>query len=65
MLYPIASLDAEKISAIQALEKELGSPIVALSEVDSGNAELSDDKLKKLQQLEKELDLVLLAVRPS
>ena len=65
MLYPIASLDAEKISAIQALEKELGSPIVALSQVDSGNAELSDDKLKKLQQLEEELDLVLLAVRPS
>ena len=65
MLYPIASLDAEKISAIQALEKELGSPIVALSEVDAGNAELSDDKLKKLQQLEEELDLVLLAVRPS
>jgi hypothetical protein len=65
MLYPIASLDAEEISAIQALEKELGSPIVALSEVDAGNANLSDENLKKLQRLEEELDLVLLAVRPS
>ncbi|CUH80463.1 hypothetical protein TRM7557_02909 [Tritonibacter multivorans] len=65
MLYPIASLDADKISAIQALEKELGSPIVALSEVDTDNAELSEEKLKKLQKLEEELDLVLLAVRPS
>ncbi|MCJ8333522.1 MAG: hypothetical protein MJH10_04630 [Epibacterium sp.] len=65
MLYPIASLDAEEISAIQALEKELGSPIVALSEVDAGNANLSDENLKKLQRLEEELDLVLLAVRPA
>ena len=65
MLYPIASLDAEEISAIQALEKELGSPIVALSEVDAGNANLSGENLKKLQRLEEELDLVLLAVRPA
>lgn len=65
MLYPIASLDDDKISAIQNLEKELGAPVVALSEVEAGNAELSPEKLKKLQDLETELDLVLLAVRPS
>lgn len=65
MLYPIASLDADKITAIQALEQELGAPVVALTEIETGNAELSEENLKKLQDLEAELDLVLLAVRAS
>ncbi|MCP9483788.1 hypothetical protein NNA36_17635 [Shimia sp. CNT1-13L.2] len=65
MLYPIAALEADKLEALKALEAEIGSPIVALSAVDAGSANLSQDKIEKLQSLEDELDVVLVAVRPS
>jgi len=65
MLYPIAALEDDKLNAIQALEKEIGGPVVALSELDTKSAELGEDKLKKLQKLEKELGVVLVAVRPN
>ncbi|MDP5219296.1 hypothetical protein Q5Y75_18905 [Ruegeria sp. 2205SS24-7] len=65
MLYPLATLEADKLNAIQNLEKEIGSPVVALAGIDANTANLTDDKLKKLQDLENELDVVLVAVRPS
>lgn len=65
MLYPIATLEAEKLKAVQDLENEIGSPVVALSAVDASSAVLSKDQLQKLQSLEDELDVVLVAVRPS
>lgn len=65
MLYPLATLEAEKLDAIRDLEKEIGSPVVALAGVEADTANLPDDKLKKLQDLEDELDVVLVAVRPS
>ncbi|GAA6163915.1 hypothetical protein NBRC116590_16190 [Pelagimonas sp. KU-00592-HH] len=65
MLYPIAALEDDKLEALKALEAEIGSPIVALSAVDAGSANLSQDKIEKLQSLEDELDVVLVAVRPS
>ncbi|SLN24758.1 hypothetical protein ROA7450_01006 [Roseovarius albus] len=65
MLYPIASLEADKLDAIQSLEKEIGSPVVALASVDADSVSLSKDKLEKLQALEDELDVVLVAVKPN
>lgn len=65
MLYPIATLETDTLSAIQDLEQELGSPVVALAEVDVTSAELGAEKLKKLRALEDELGLVLVAVRKN
>lgn len=65
MLYPLASLEAEKLTAIQALETDIGGPIVALAGLDARTAELPEGQLKKLQELEEELGIVLVAVRPS
>ena len=65
MLYPLASLEAEKLNAIQDLEKSIGGPIVALAEIDAQSAELQQDKLQKLKALEEELGVVLVAVRPN
>lgn len=65
MLYPLATLEAEKLQAVQDLETEIGSPIVALSAVKTASADLSQDKLDKLKSLENELDVVLVAVRPN
>lgn len=65
MLYALSSLDAKDLQAIQNLEAELGSPLLALSGVPVSGAEVSDDKLRKLQALEQKLGVVLVAVKPS
>ncbi len=65
MLYPIATLEADKLDAVRELENEIGSPVVALSALEASSATLSKDKLAKLQTLEEELDVILVAVRPS
>lgn len=65
MLYPLAALEAEKLNAIQTLEKSIGSPILALAEVDAQNADLPQDQLQMLKDLEEELGIVLVAVRPN
>lgn len=65
MLYPLATLEADKLNAVRELENEIGSPLVALSPVEAETATLPKDQLKKLQALEDELDVVLVAVRPS
>ncbi|WP_170330484.1 hypothetical protein [Ruegeria arenilitoris] len=65
MLYPLATLEADKLNAVRALEQEIGRPVVALAAVDAETANLPQDDLKKLQALEDELDVVLVAVRPS
>ena len=65
MLYPIASLEDDKLNAIHALEKEIGGPVVALTALETDTAELAQEKLKKLQALEEELGVVLVAMRPN
>jgi len=65
MLYPLATLETEKLNAIQDLEKDIGSPVVALAGVEASTAALPEDQLKKLQELEAELGIVLVAVRPN
>lgn len=63
MLYSLATLEQEKLKAIQALEKEIGSPVVALESIDADAVKLGDDRLKKLRNLEQELGVVLVAVK--
>ncbi|MEM6311097.1 MAG: hypothetical protein AAF754_13720 [Pseudomonadota bacterium] len=63
MLYPIAELEPDTLKAVQDLEGEIGSPVVALSTINATSAKLSKDQINKLQALEDELDVVLVALR--
>ncbi|CUJ34753.1 hypothetical protein [Cognatishimia activa] len=65
MLYPIAELENEKLSALQALEKEIGGPVVALTQLDTNAADLSKENLQKIKEAEEELGVVLVALRPN
>ena len=65
MLYPIAALKDDTLAAIQELEQELGSPVLALEPVKATSADLPEEKLAKLKQLEAELGVVLVAVDPN
>lgn len=63
MLYSLATLEQNKLKAIQELEKEIGTPVVALESIDADAVKLGDDRLKKLRNLEEELGVVLVAVK--
>lgn len=65
MLYPIAELEADKLNAVRELEKEIGSPVVALTAVETDTVTLPKEQLEKLQALEDKLNVVLVAVRPN
>lgn len=65
MLYPLATLGTENLNAIRDLEKEIGSPVLALAGVEAETCTLKEDHLKRLQELEDELGVVLVAVRPN
>ena len=58
----VAMLDRERLEKVQALERELGTFLVAL-EREFSLAELSEEQLKKLQQTEAEMGIVLLAYK--
>lgn len=55
-----ARLDKEKISKLQALEKELGTYVLAFEPV-MKIANLPPEKLKMLQDAEEELGVILIA----
>jgi hypothetical protein len=65
MLYSLSSLKAKDLKAIQKLEEELGSPLLAFSGVPVDGAKMGKEKLRKLQALEKKLGVVLVAVQPD
>lgn len=60
----IAELSGSQLEKVRALEKELGTWIVAL-EPQHQLAKLSEEQLKRLQAVEKELSLILLAYHPT
>lgn len=58
----IAQLDDSALSRVQALEKELGTYIVAL-EPQTPYARLTDAQIQHIKALEQELGVILLAYR--
>lgn len=62
MVYTLAKVADDKLDAIQALEEEIGAPLLAMSEVDVQPARLDRGKLSRIQSLEQELGVVLVAV---
>ncbi len=62
MLYSLSTIPDEKLAEIQAIEAEIGQPLLAFSEVKAAPARLDRDKLARIQQLEQDLGVVLVAV---
>lgn len=60
----IAQLDSSALAKIQALEQDLGAPVVAL-EPQFPYASLTPEQAEKIQAVEKELGVVILAYRPT
>jgi len=57
-------LSSQDLEAINALEKEMGTPILAFScRKELGFAEVNTEQLAKIQALEDKLGLSLVAVR--
>lgn len=63
MLYSFADIETDKLDAIKAVEHEIGTPLLAMQQVDISPAALDSKKLAKLKSLEDELGVVLVAVR--
>ena len=63
MLYSLSNIPADKLAEIQAIEAEIGQPLLAFSEVRAEPARLDREKIDRIQRLEDELGVVLVAVK--
>ena len=62
MIFSYALLTAEQVHAVQALERELGTTIVAFEGTDVSMRSLSPEALDRLRQEEQRTGLTLVAV---
>lgn len=62
MLCSYSNLNNDALNSIQALEKEIGKPLLSFSCQDVKSAILDQDALDKIQALEKDLSISLVAV---
>jgi len=62
MLCSLSNLEQQNLAAVQALEKETGTTILAFSCKDLKPTMLTAEQMAKIQKLEKELSLSLVAV---
>ena len=62
MLYACTTIDQDRLDQVQALEKELGTPLLALTPIEADPAPVEDQDLAKIRALEEELGVVLVAV---
>jgi hypothetical protein len=62
MMCSLAKLEADKLEAIQALEKKLGKTLLAFSCGEAKPAALQDAELDKIKEVEGGLGLSLVAV---
>ncbi|MCG8356184.1 MAG: hypothetical protein MI920_11470 [Kiloniellales bacterium] len=62
MLYACTTIGQDQLSAVQALEKEIGKPLLALSPIEADPAPVGEQDLAKIRALEDKLGMVLVAV---
>lgn len=62
MLCSLSKLNDRDLQTIQALETEIGKPLLSFTCQDVQPASLDDAVLAKIQKLEKELSISLVAV---
>jgi hypothetical protein len=65
MYYAYAKVEDDKLSAIKALESELGKPLIAVEPVTLKPAAIEAPALERVRQLEKTLGVTLVAVEPK
>jgi DNA-binding transcriptional LysR family regulator len=65
MLYTMSNLSSEHLKAVQNLENEIGTPLVAVSKVNVEPAPVADETLNRLRRLEQEIGVVLVAAKPN
>ena len=63
MLYSLSAIPDDKLAALQAIESEIGQPLLAFTEVKAEPARLDRDKLARIRALEDDLGVVLVAVK--
>lgn len=63
MLYSLSNIPDDKLAAIQAIESEIGQPLLAFTEVKAEPARLDREKLAKIRAIEEDLGIVLVAVK--
>jgi hypothetical protein len=63
MLCTMASLDKEKLEAVQSLEKKLGKTVLAFSCKDISATSLKEDEIAQIKEVEGKLGLALVAVK--
>ena len=63
MLCSLASLDKERVEAVQALEKKIGKTVLAFSCRDMKIDTLKDDEIAQIREAEKRLGVSLVAVK--
>lgn len=63
MLCSLASLDKERVEAVQALEKKIGKTVLAFSCRDMKIDTLKDDEIAQIKEAEKRLGVSLVAVK--
>lgn len=62
MLYACTTIDQDRLTQVQALERELGTTLLALTPIKADPAPLPAQDLGKIRALEDELGVVLVAV---
>lgn len=62
MLCSYPKLETEKIEKIQALEKEIGKTMIAVSYQAVSPSALTDEQISKIKELEESTGMVLIAV---
>ena len=62
MVYTIATINEDHLNDIAELEKEIGTPLIAMAPVGVAPAKLDREKLDRIQALEEKLGVVLVAV---
>ena len=62
MLCSLSHLDETAVKSIQALESEIGKPLLSFSCQDFKPAKVDDTVLAKIQKLESELSVSLVAL---
>ncbi len=62
MICGYAKLDQDKINALQGMEKDMGTILLAFSCQAIKPAELTSEQLERIKEVEEELGVVIVAV---
>lgn len=62
-MFTCSKLNTNELDAIRKLESEIGTPVVALTEIPTPPADVDAEAVARIEALERELGVVLVAVK--